>query len=665
MTKTKFVTYLSLCLALLTITSCSKKTKTTEEETTTTYEQTTTTENTTIDIPTIADLQDDPLTRGIYHDIPNQNRVPLDSEWAKVLERKTPLEVGETYTETFDNGYFDTRFFPSAIDESVDIEITDDIQYSIDEKSLVMISPGNYDGIMLSGMKFITGGTYTVSFDYKIVQASNDFFLQFRSFTGGESSDKFTVISGPDGKTGTINKTFNLDNYPDYQLMIFPRNNPGTLVIDNLTVTRLNTRPMVLGGEIQGDLEVGSTLQYDYTYFDIDKDEESTSDVRWFTALNKQGLNKTILSNADHSLVVTNDLNGKYVGVEIIPKSVGDDEQSVGNVFYIYSKTPIGGISNSITDTINLTVNESFLEDFEQDTNVSHNIFFTPNSGVKAYITDNQSYVIDGDKSLYIDSPGQYFGVDFSGIKFVENATYNISFDYRFIEKPDNLYIQLRTPVGWTPHDKFTQIDMSGVTVSEDYTFNYKFSLDDFNDYFFMMFTSSKGGKFIIDNLKITRLDETSIPIIDRELNVGESIYETFDDVSNTYLGIDNSQTPNSRITNEEGYVIDGRSLYIESEGDYKCLFIHRGLIYSPNATYKVSFDYKILSFVDTIYFQFNNGQTVFHQFGTAQEIGQVHQFEETFILGSNINYVIQIFPGASLGDTKLIIDNIRIERVS
>ena len=90
-----------------------------------------------------------------------------------------------------------------------------------------------------------------------------------------------------------------------------------------------------------------------------------------------------------------------------------------------------------------------------------------------------------------------------------------------------------------------------------------------------------------------------------------------------------------------------------------------KGLIYTANATYKVEFDYKVLSIVDTIYFQFNNGQSsIYQQFGDINELNQVKHFEYEFTISSQINYVMQIFPDSNVGLTKLIIDNLVIERI-
>ena len=72
----------------------------------------------------------------------------------------------------------------------------------------------------------------------------------------------------------------------------------------------------------------------------------------------------------------------------------------------------------------------------------------------------------------------------------------------------------------------------------------------------------------------------------------------------------------------------------------------------------------RYIHFIITIYFQFNNGaSTIFQQFGNSNELNQVKHFSYEFTISAQTNYVIQIFPGQSIGLTKLIIDNLVVER--
>lgn len=448
--------------------------------------------------------------------------------------------------------------------------------------------------------------------------------------------------------------------------MIFPRNNPGRLVIDNVEITRIKTRPTVSDIHILGSFNVSETITYDYRFQDLEDEPEGNTLVEWVIALRPNGLNRLVLSEISESLIITSDMVGKYIGVQITPKSTYDGPQATGNSVTYFSNTPVGGTQAVLPPQVSLDFSESFIEDFEIDTAVTGNIYAHPSSGVNAYLTNDTNRVIEGDVSLYVNTVGAYSGIHFSGIRFASRGVYTVSFSYKVLEKPDVLYVQFRSPTGYTAHDKFSMIDMSLVTVGNTYTFTHTFSLDEFNDYYLMIFPSSKGGQFVIDDLQITRGDAESVPITSRELEVGESMTIDFDSPTST-LALDKTQTPNSQITNEEGKSIDDYSLYVESPGYFQSLMIAQGFKPTANATYRITFDYKVIEMQDTIYFQFNAGgaHSVFKEFGQPSTINTIQQFDETFTLGNHSNYIIQIFPGSTVGTTRVIIDNIIIERLS
>lgn len=153
-------------------------------------------------------------------------------------------------------------------------------------------------------------------------------------------------------------------------------------------------------------------------------------------------------------------------------------------------------------------------------------------------------------------------------------------------------------------------------------------------------------------------------PALAEALALGEHKIETFEDDLHPVLRYDNAQVPNSGITSDPALVLTGsKSLYYESAGNFACLFLTDMVTLKTDESYHLTFDYKILTFVDTVYFQLA-GPNTFIQFGSAAQIGQVHQFEWFFSTGQETN-LIQIFPGATVGVTSMIIDNFKIERIS
>ena len=144
-------------------------------------------------------------------------------------------------------------------------------------------------------------------------------------------------------------------------------------------------------------------------------------------------------------------------------------------------------------------------------------------------------------------------------------------------------------------------------------------------------------------------------------LAVGESRITDFENPLDLGLAVDNAQTPNSTLITE-GAIDGNSSLYIESEGGFKTLFIKDFVELKADETYVISFSYKVVSMVDTIYFQLaDTGK--FTQFGNPNELNVVKTFEWIYSASVDAD-LIQIFPGGSTGKTALIIDDLKIERV-
>ena len=178
--------------------------------------------------------------------------------------------------------------------------------------------------------------------------------------------------------------------------------------------------------------------------------------------------------------------------------------------------------------------------------------------------------------------------------------------------------------------------------------------------------TTSTGEKVITINYYEASTNATIYvyqPAQASELALNESKLETFEDEFHPLLSIDNAQTPNARFVGiNDGAINGNRSLYFESAGSYKTLFLSNFVSMKADQAYRITFSYKLLSFVDTIYFQIA-GPNVFTQFGGPSDIGRVKHFE--WIYSSNQDSaLIQIFPGGNSGTTSMIIDDFKIEHV-
>ncbi len=166
----------------------------------------------------------------------------------------------------------------------------------------------------------------------------------------------------------------------------------------------------------------------------------------------------------------------------------------------------------------------------------------------------------------------------------------------------------------------------------------------------------------LMDNFKIEKLavEEESKDTLE---NVGDKVIVTFDDSENQLITLDTAPAPDSGVVTEG---IEGSSLSVVSNGSFAGVFLNpkAGLLKSGH-TYKVSFDYKVNDFSDTIYFQwYNNGAASFQQFGSPDTVGTIQHFEcEIVVTDDGCN--MHIFPGGASALTSVLIDNIVIEMVA
>ncbi|MGE4342165.1 MAG: hypothetical protein AB7E23_03625 [Bacilli bacterium] len=609
------------------------------------------------------DLLYDNDANGTFTTGTNENRTPDDEIYDQITEKKRILNVGETYVEDFEKDVLNTKIYPYRSDNGATYSIVNSGNAVINGKSLYLITNGEYAGVYFNGMRFASNATYEFSFKYKIIVASNDFFIQFRSKTGGVPTDVYTTFSGQTGVVLTHSFRLNLGNYSDYEMSLIPRNNRGSIAIDDFSITRLNSKPRIEHISFSGSLNVGNTLTYIYDYRDAEGDAMKSIDAYWFVSLNQTGLNKKRLQESSDFLLITSDYIGKYIGISLRPTAIGNDDQAVGDEFIAYSKERVNNVTPNTGRIITLDFNQTFIETFEEDTGVSGNIYFAPEANSTAYITDLPSQVIHQNQSLYYFSKGNHSALHFNGIHFASRGIYTISFDYMFMSKGTQLYIQLRSASGGYEHDKYVGIDLADINISETYTFVGEFRLDGFSDYSLMIFPSIIGCEVVMDDLTITREEGYNTNVENLFLEVGQSISENFDDISNPKLGFDYAQVPNSKVTNEVDKSLNVRSLYFESAGNYKTLFINRGVAFTEG-TYEISFNYKLLELQDTLYVQIlMNSGAVFNQFGSTSDIGQTRTFTGEYVLNQSSTYLIQIFPGGNVGPSRVIIDDIMITR--
>ena len=134
------------------------------------------------------------IVEKVHRELPNE-----DELYDLIVNKSKALQVNETYVEDFEKEDLYKRFYPISVSDGASFTYESSPNYSIDGTSLCLRSQGDYAGLTFGGMKFAKNSTYRIKFDYKIITASNDFFFQFRSITGGTPTDIYQTISGNSG----------------------------------------------------------------------------------------------------------------------------------------------------------------------------------------------------------------------------------------------------------------------------------------------------------------------------------------------------------------------------------------------------------------------------------------------------------------------------------
>lgn len=530
--------------------------------------------------PELAELLQDEYAQANRGDTPEVPRYPEDKEWDMLVEKQQPLEVGESFTETFDGTYYTSRL--SAVSDGAGFEVFEG-EDAIDGKSLRITTDGDYAGIRLTGAGFVAGGTYSVEMDYNVITPSNDFFFQFRDSTVGAASDVFATFGSAAGE-GKLTHTFTLGMYSNYYIMIMPRNNAGEVVIDNIKITREDSKPIASGLSLAGDMAVGGTLTASYTYTDYENDPEGASVFEWFAALSPTGMNKVILENTGKTLQVTEDMLGKYIGFQVTPVASQGDNAVGAPVLYMATET-VGGTRPDYGETFSLGYGESFTEDFEADVGEDKNLVFVPHGNTDDYIyydEDRASNV------LRIKSDGSYLGTDFSGISFAARGIYRISFSYAYKTVPNTFYVQLRA----TGSDQFFQLPTEqGANVWK--TAEGTLELLNVNDAFLMMFPDSSPVEILIDDLKIERLSAEGIGQNETFDMSTRAVSEDFESLMERQL-YPEGKDAEVEVTEATGKSIDALTVRAVSEngGDV----VMKGAAAHAEESFIVKFDYSVLA---------------------------------------------------------------------
>ncbi len=525
--------------------------------------------------PELGELLDDELAttnRGTQSENP---RVPDDKEWSSLLDKTIPLLTGAKYVDTFDGDYFTSKLSPVSDGDSF-VEITDEEEKSIDGKSLYMETNIINSGVDFIGMKFMPMATYRVTFDYNIVGMSG-FYALFRAKTDTSYNGDIFYTFGTTLGSNTFACDFTLGNYKDYFFKIFARDSSSKIIIDNLSIERLDSQPFSTKLALVGEIAVGSTVTAEYDYFDYENDVADVPEISWFSALTSEGVNKVKLNNEGETLTITQDLVGRYVGFQVRAKAL-NSTNNIGSPQLCMSDMPVDKEPNVPKEFL-LEIGESYVEEFDDSLDKERQLLCW-----EMGITNNYMYTNNSNNVLKLSTASTFAGVEFSGIKFARDGSYKISFDYKFNSIPDIMYVQMRSSI-----DDIFYTASTDCEVGEVLSFSKVFSLSNVDDYYLQIFNGATVMDVEIDNLMIERLE-----------NFVQEFNENFNsetDVSVYFTDSEGGQLSYTETLPNGG---DGSALLIKATKQYSGICFEMNA--KKNSLYYVSFNIRVLKNIGTMF---------------------------------------------------------------
>lgn len=428
----------------------------------------------------------------------NKSRVPKDGEFLLLEKRKQPLKTFESYAETFDGDYFNTRIFPDKITDKANAYLSAERKFLNSGGNVFVFEAEDVNQyIIFGGMEFSGCAKLKIELDYMRVEGLNGFNLCFRSKAGGKSADKIINLPAALHDDGHAGQEITLDNYSDYYIMLIAEK-PGVIAIDNLFIEKLPVKPVISNIKITGGLEIGGELVLSYDFYGGDEGKEGNTQIKWLGAINESGFNAVLYeaSGNEKTITIEASMSGKYLGVHIIPASVILGKTIEGGGVYYYLEIPVPADDVKPPDEpgpVKLESGDSVTLDFENPYGIIYykGIKFSGiESAAEVYATDGSLYVkINNNKNSIYD------GLTIENIEF-EPGSYKISFDYLILEKSGDLKICLSYKSN--ADDGFWRdIEEGGGC------FEWEFEIADENDYYICIFGDP--AVFVLDNFTIYR----------------------------------------------------------------------------------------------------------------------------------------------------------------
>ncbi|MCA1746464.1 MAG: hypothetical protein LC655_02110, partial [Bacteroidales bacterium] len=163
------------------------------------------------------------------------------------------------------------------------------------------------------------GDSYTLTSTTPDVDVISD--SRFIIYLEGDDKDEIDLLLDIEGTNSSTGQPYNLASANNWNRPVHPDYNiadPEGVLIDVQNIP--NHPPEARDVEITGTPDIGNTLTGSYTYFDLEKDEESDSKFAWYRADNQEGDGAVLIEGeTDIEYTITLDDANKYIAFEVTP----------------------------------------------------------------------------------------------------------------------------------------------------------------------------------------------------------------------------------------------------------------------------------------------------------------------------------------------------------
>ena len=630
-------------------------------------------------------------------------------EWQQIQNKKQPLAIGESYTETFETDYLLSRLYPELFVNGAAVSFKDGAE-GIDEdgKSLSITTNGdengNYDAVVFKGFGIEAGARYRITITAKTLNDGRNYYVGFRS----DADDVYAFdFSGTEGQTQTVTGVVTVAEKAYNGLVIMIAGGEAAeLIIDDLKVERLEKLP------VKDVTTIGSSLAFDFEE-SIDYVSANNSSISHVTGEEAiEGSSLKVTKTASWQGADFSDLKFAENGAYRVSFDIKLLSGSAGQAYATFSSAANGsyqdvGKAISVTQDVTRFKGVYTLKDFNDyyfnfsfsdascvfvvdnlkieciDPADIHKMDLTEMNAKYEQNFDEQGLTVDAlnyivaassvlslvdngeGKALQITKTGSWSGMNTQNLILLASGTYRVIFKMKLVSgSTSNMYATFSSAGNGSYQDV-------GHAIAPTYnwkTFTLDYTLNDYDDYFFNFSFYDASAVVQIDDFSIQRIDPDNRPEIEEDLEttvevdltaVGAKYEENFDTLTTDTLANHYMTTGHSTLSLENG------ALKVTKTAQWQGLKVVN-LKMSKDATYKFSFTLNIQQMSSSDFFQvvFADGtaEKVWKDLNTYAKVGESVEVEfELTLLADATEFLIGCWDGGMI----YTIDNLTIERIA